>query len=124
MALSEEEQKLLEQMEAALAAEDPRLANALRGRRRPLSPRWMVMSILGFALGLTVLVVGIQVHPLVSVLGFVLMLAATVAGVNSWQRPGSVSGVGADHSQAADRPERNSMGRPDDWGGDDDRHRS
>ena len=31
MALSEEEQRLLEQMEAALAAEDPKLVNAMRG---------------------------------------------------------------------------------------------
>ena len=31
MALSEEEQRLLEQMEAALAAEDPKLVNTLRG---------------------------------------------------------------------------------------------
>ena len=30
MALSDEEQRLLEQMEAALAAEDPKLVNALR----------------------------------------------------------------------------------------------
>ncbi|HVD53461.1 MAG TPA: DUF3040 domain-containing protein, partial [Propionibacteriaceae bacterium] len=29
MALSDEEQRLLEQMEAALAAEDPKLVNAL-----------------------------------------------------------------------------------------------
>lgn len=31
MALSDEEQRLLDQMEAALAAEDPKLANTLRG---------------------------------------------------------------------------------------------
>ena len=31
MALSDEEQRLLEQMEAALAAEDPKLVNTLRG---------------------------------------------------------------------------------------------
>jgi Protein of unknown function (DUF3040) len=31
VALSDEEQRLLEQMEAALAAEDPKLVNALRG---------------------------------------------------------------------------------------------
>ena len=32
MALSEKEQELLAQMEAALAADDPRLANTLRGQ--------------------------------------------------------------------------------------------
>ena len=31
MALSEEEQRLLDQMEAALTAEDPKLVHALRG---------------------------------------------------------------------------------------------
>lgn len=33
MALSRHEQRLLEQLEAALAADDPKLANTLRGSR-------------------------------------------------------------------------------------------
>lgn len=119
MALSDEEQKLLEQMEAALAAEDPRLASALSGRRRSFAPRWMVVSVVGFALGLTILVVGLQAHPLVSVVGFVVMLAATVLGVNAWQRPNVAPGASSENPRAADRSGRNSMGRRDEWGGDD-----
>src|SRR5215218_6975566 len=38
MALSDEEQRLLEQMEAALAAEDPKLVNTLRGTCSASSP--------------------------------------------------------------------------------------
>lgn len=87
MALSEEEQKLLEQMEAALAAEDPRLADALRGRRRGWYQRRVVVSVVAFAVGVTVLVIGMDVHPLVSVAGFLIMLASTVVAVAAWRQP-------------------------------------
>ena len=38
------------------------------------------------ALGIVVLIAGVQVHPVVSILGFVLMLVSAIVGVNSWQR--------------------------------------
>jgi hypothetical protein len=121
MALSEEEQRLLEQMEAALAAEDPRLANALRGRQRRWYRRRVVVACAVFVIGVAVLVAGMDVHPLVSVLGFVIMLGATVAGVTSWQDPG----IGADAASPDGKPGRSEsdfMGRLDErWRrGDDD----
>ncbi|MCE1173456.1 MAG: DUF3040 domain-containing protein [Propionibacteriales bacterium] len=94
MALSEEEQKLLEQMEAALAAEDPRLANALRGHQRGWYQRTVIIAAIVFAVGVAVLVIGMDVHPLVSVAGFVVMLAATAVAITAWQQPGDHDGAG------------------------------
>lgn len=88
MALSEEEQRLLDQMEAALAAEDPKLANTLRGTSHHWQRRRAVYAGLGFLVGLGCLIGGMQVHPAVSVVGFVIMLASAVLGVVAWQRAG------------------------------------
>ncbi len=89
MALSEQEQRLLEQMEAVLTAEDPKLANALRGSSaRRLHRRWAALAGLGFIVGLAALVVGMETHPIVSIVGFVVMLAATVVAITSWRKVG------------------------------------
>ncbi len=79
MALSEKEQELLAQMEAALAADDPRLANTLRGQSiRTVHRRRASLAMVGFVAGIAVLVGGMSVHWSVSVLGFVLMLGSFV----------------------------------------------
>jgi hypothetical protein len=50
--LSEHEQRLLEQMEKALYAEDPKLASTLRGSHlRPTDRRRLVLGILAILLG-------------------------------------------------------------------------
>ena len=59
MALSEEEQRLLEQMEAALAAEDPKLVNTLRGTGvRKVHRRRAAVAGVGFFVGLALLIAG------------------------------------------------------------------
>lgn len=87
MALSEEEQKLLEQMEAALAAEDPKLAHAMRGSTtgRTLHRRRAALAGVGFVAGAVALVMGMQTHWLVSVIGFLVMLAATVTALTAYR---------------------------------------
>lgn len=113
MALSEEEQRLLDQMEAALAAEDPRLASTLRGSQRLWYRRRFAISSIIFVVGIVVLVVGMEVHPAVSVVGFLMMLGAAVVGVTAWREPGSGGGsppVGGNTR----RPETGFLGRPDD----------
>lgn len=98
MALSEKEQRLLEQLEAALAEEDPRLANALRGSsNRALDRRKAALAGLGFVLGMALLVGGMQVGWVLSVVGFIVMLASTVVGLSAWQR---VESEGRDPRQA------------------------
>ncbi|MGO1385886.1 MAG: DUF3040 domain-containing protein [Arachnia sp.] len=87
MALSEQERKLLEQLEASLMAEDPKFAQTLSGATGvKIHRRRATLAGLGFVAGLLLLVVGVSVHPAVSIVGFVLMLASAIIGVSSWQR--------------------------------------
>ena len=86
MALSEHEQRLLDQLGAALAAEDPKLANTLRGSRsRTLHRRRAALAGLGFVVGVVALLAGMQFGWVISVVGFVVMLASTVLAIGAWQ---------------------------------------
>ena len=94
MPLSDNEQRLLEQMERALYAEDPKFASTMRGAaRRSRSARRLMIGIAAIVVGLVLLVVGVaqQAAPL-GVLGFISMLAGTAYAV-SGHRKGGPSGV-------------------------------
>lgn len=82
MPLSEEELRLLEQMERALVEEDPKLASTLRGTafRRSARRRAIVAGVC-FVVGVAVLMTGaVAQQPVVGIVGFVIMLgSATVA---------------------------------------------
>ncbi len=85
MALSREEQRLLEEMEAALSVEDPELEVRLRTHhRRPLGWLRVLGAGVVFLIGLTLLVAGMSIAVALSVGGYVVMVAAAVAGVSSW----------------------------------------
>ena len=87
VALSREEQRLLDQMEAALSEQDPALKVRLRSsERRPL--RWLRLLCAGvvFLVGLVLLVAGMSTAVALSVVGYVVMVAAAVVGVFSWSR--------------------------------------
>ncbi|MCW2811577.1 MAG: hypothetical protein JWP61_2035 [Friedmanniella sp.] len=102
MALSNEEQRLLEQMEAALAAEDPKLVNALRGTGfRRVHRRRATLAGVGFFVGLGLLITGISINPFLSVLGFVVMVAAAVTAIYAWQHVGTGADprAGRDHAR-------------------------
>jgi len=92
MPLSEHEQRLLEQIERALYAEDPKFASTVRGGRlRKPTRRRRLQGALLFLLGLVLLVVGVAVKalwlassfPVLSVVGFLLMLGGAVLAVTS-----------------------------------------
>ena len=112
MALSDEEQRLLDQMEAALAAEDPKLANTLRGSTRQWQHRRLIISGLGFVLGIFALVGGMELHPAVSVVGFLVMLASAAVAVTAWQHSGAATdgdgagGAGSDRDFMGKMEER------------------
>ena len=97
MPLSENEQRLLEQMERALYAEDPKFASAMRGaNRRPGAGRRLLLGGVSIVLGLVVLVFGVsQEQVLLGVLGFILMLGGTAYAVSSQRRSGPVGVVNA-----------------------------
>lgn len=100
MALSDEEQRLLAQLEKSLADDDPQLAHLMRGTRpRPQrNPKHVVAGVLGFVIGLTLLVLGMQTHWSVSVVGFVIMAASAAIGLGLL-----TSGRGAESPTADER---------------------
>ena len=97
MPLSDHEQRMLDQIESALYAEDPKFASSVRGGhlRTPSTRRGLQGAGL-FVLGLAMLVVGVAVKatmiggfPVLSVLGFVVMFAGVVFAVSGPPVPGT-----------------------------------
>jgi hypothetical protein len=84
MPLSEHEQRLLDQIERALYAEDPKFASTVRGARLRPSRRRRLQGLVLFVLGIALLVCGMLVPlkvfaiPVVSVVGFLMMFAGAV----------------------------------------------
>ena len=105
MPLSEHEQRLLEQIERALYADDPKFASTVKSSNpRTWLRRRVVRSLLLFVLGLAVLIVGVAVNrPALTVsfgiVGFALMLFAALCGAADLRRlggrPEPASGRGA-----------------------------
>lgn len=87
MPLSEEELRLLEQMERALAEEDPKFVSTLQGRTLERSAQVRaVLAGLVFLVGLGLLVGGALTQlPAVSVIGFVVMVASATFGLSAWR---------------------------------------
>jgi hypothetical protein len=74
--LSEHEQRLLEQMERALYAEDPKFATSMRSARGAAGDRRRIaVGVIGLLVGLGLLVAGVAAKlVVVGVLGFLAML--------------------------------------------------
>lgn len=99
MPLSEHEQRLLEQIERALYAEDPKFASSVRGGRlRRPTRRRRAQGIALFVVGLVLLVTGIvltslfvgaMMYLLISAGGFLLMLGGAVLAVGSMRGGGA-----------------------------------
>ncbi|MBM9505505.1 DUF3040 domain-containing protein [Actinacidiphila acididurans] len=88
MPLSEHEQRMLEQMERALYAEDPKFASALEGSGlRTYTRRRIYLGAAGFLAGVGLLMGGmIAQQPWISVVGFLVMLSCAVLAVTGWRR--------------------------------------
>ena len=87
MPLSEEELRLLEQMERALVADDPKLASTLRGAsiRRHARRRAYVAGG-AFLVGVVVLMTGaVMSMTIVGIVGFVVMLGSAYVALSSWR---------------------------------------
>ncbi|MEB3051864.1 DUF3040 domain-containing protein [Mycolicibacter sp. MYC123] len=93
MPLSDHEQRMLDEIESALYAEDPKFASSVRGGglRTPTTRR-RVQGLVLFVVGLLMLVSGIPfyatVNPgflIVSVVGFVVMFAGVVFAITGNQ---------------------------------------
>ncbi|MGC2653881.1 MAG: DUF3040 domain-containing protein [Mycobacterium sp.] len=89
MPLSDHEQRMLDQIESALYAEDPKFASSVRGGglRAPTARRRLQGAAL-FVIGLGMLVAGVAFKatmiagfPILSVLGFVVMFGGVVYAI-------------------------------------------
>ena len=87
MPLSDEELRLLEQMEQALAQEDPKFVSTLRGSSLERVARMRTIVAAGvFVLGIGMLMGGtISAQIWLGVLGFVVMLASATIGIAAWR---------------------------------------
>jgi hypothetical protein len=111
--LSEHEQRLLDQIERALYAEDPKFASTvrqtdLRTHMRRRLRRAAFVLVLGFALML-VGVVAQQI--LLGVAGFVVMLGALLLALSSWKRLGAGPSKGTPADTGATPPGVTRIGR-------------
>lgn len=85
MPLSEEELRLLEQMERALSAEDPKFASTLRGHSlKRAAQRRAALAGAGFVVGVALLMAGVIIsQPVLGIAGFLVMLAAAFVGLTA-----------------------------------------
>jgi hypothetical protein len=94
MPLSDHEQRMLDQIESALYAEDPKFASSVRGGSlRAPSARRRLQGVALFVIGLAMLVSGVAFKatmigsfPILSVIGFVVMFGGVVFAITGPRR--------------------------------------
>ncbi|ARF72089.1 DUF3040 domain-containing protein [Kitasatospora albolonga] len=120
MPLSEHEQRMLEQMERALYAEDPKFATALEGSGlRTYTRKRVYQAVAGFLVGIALLMAGMVAQQIwISVVGFLVMLGCAVLAVTGWRKapkPGeqqqAVGDAGDSGSRRRPRQRRSVMNR-------------
>ena len=110
MPLSDHEQRMLEQIESALYAEDPKFASSVRGGTlRAPSTRRRVQGAALFVAGLAMLVSGVAFKatmiggfPVLSVIGFLVMFGGVVfaiTGHRTSKAPGRAPSSGGPRGQ-------------------------
>jgi hypothetical protein len=104
--LSDHEQRLLDEIEQALYAEDPKFAASVRAARtRSRTRSSALLCGLGIAAGLALVLVGLVTNVIVlSVIGFVLVVAACGYAVQVLRGRGRLGGTAS--SSAATRAAR------------------
>ncbi|KAB1145595.1 DUF3040 domain-containing protein [Streptomyces luteolifulvus] len=116
MPLSEHEQRMLEQMERALYAEDPKFASALEGSGlRTYTRRRVYQAVAGFLVGIALLMAGMVAKQVwLSVVGFLVMLGCAVLAVTGWRKapkPGEQPAGGPSQARRQGRQRRSVMDR-------------
>ncbi|MFF4208303.1 DUF3040 domain-containing protein [Streptomyces sp. NPDC001796] len=113
MPLSEHEQRMLEQMERALYAEDPKFASALEGSGlRTYTRRRVYQAVAGFLVGIALLMAGMVAKQIwISVVGFLVMLGCAVLVVTGWRKVPKPGEQGAPGIRRQVRQRRSMMDR-------------
>ncbi|MGV0852824.1 DUF3040 domain-containing protein [Mycolicibacterium phlei] len=96
MPLSDHEQRMLDEIESALYAEDPKFASSVRGGTlRAPSTRRRLQGAALFVIGLALLVSGVAFpatqisgFPILSILGFIVMFGGVVFAITGPRVPG------------------------------------
>lgn len=117
MPLSEHEQNLLDQIEQALYAEDPKFAATVRSARsRSRTRRAVILSVLGVVAGLGLVLIGLVAQIIaLSVVGFVLVVgsaayaATAIRGTDVNATPDTVEGASHATKQPGNSGLRNRM---------------
>lgn len=97
MPLSDHEQRLLDQIERALYAEDPKFASAVRSTDPQVHyKRRIWKAVAGIVLGLCTVLAGVIVNAMplsvvISVAGFLLMVFSSFWALTSWKRMNGVA---------------------------------
>jgi len=116
MPLSENEQRLLEQIERALVEDDPKFASTVRSTNpRTYLLRRVRRSAVLFVLGLAVLVVGVVLNQvpltvILGILGFLMMLFSALRGAADLRRMSGRGGT--DLGRRPSGRQSRSTGRP------------
>lgn len=112
MPLSEHEQRLLEQMERALYAEDPKFATSLRSASGTRASRGRAaLGVLGVLIGLTLVISGVATAIIaLGIVGFVLMLVGATIAYSAFTAPAAVVDENAPAAGAKPAREQKSGG--------------
>lgn len=104
MALSEQEQRLLDEMERHLYQNDADVVSTAGSSSGGVTTRSVVLAILSIAVGLGVVLGGLALHvPIVGVLGFLVMLAGVLFAFR--RRPANAAERSDDPSPSGPKPE-------------------
>ena len=106
MPLSEHEQRLLEQMERALYAEDPKFATSLRSASGSRASRGRAaLGVLGVIIGLGIVVAGVATTLIpLGIFGFLVMLVGAVIAYSAFTAPAAATAEGAETAEGAAQP--------------------
>lgn len=100
MALSERERQMLEEMEEAIRAEDPRFASQMKGTKggSGTDRRRVAIGVVGALAGLGLVLLGINTTVWIGVAGFALIVAAVALALAPSRRTAEMGVVSDDGS--------------------------
>ncbi|TAJ46684.1 MAG: DUF3040 domain-containing protein [Herbiconiux sp.] len=94
MPLSEQEQRLLDEMERSLYHNDADFVSAVSGGRGRLNYGALVLGILVGILGLGVVIAGVVFHqPIIGIVGFIAMFAGVLLALRRSKRSASATAM-------------------------------